>query len=513
MVCCVMLFNSPEFLLLFLPVLLGSFAVLEAIGSNPRTKIAVMLTASLLFYAWWDFRYLSLLVLSFLFNFGAALLIARQLNTHRRALLFAAAIAVDLGALFWFKYADFALRNFARLTGDSTFELGIVLPLGISFFTFTQIAFLADVHSGRAREFNLSRYALFVTYFPHLIAGPIIHHAEMMPQFRRIRLSWLNLAIGVTCFIIGLAKKDLLADNLAPIATKIFDAAEHTRAISLFDAWMGALAYTLQLYFDFSGYTDMAIGLSAMFGVRLPLNFNSPYKSASIIEFWQRWHMTLSRFLRDYLYIPLGGNRKGEPRRYVNLLVTMFLGGIWHGAGWTYMLWGAIHGVMLAGNHLWRRIWPPTPARYRIWTRGVAWGITFLAVVAAWVPFRARTLSATVTLWRSMFAEPLRLPTVWFRHFGALASQLPRWLLTDSDSLLDPRLALPLLLFALLLALVFPNTQQFMSQYPAALGAETASATWHSWRPAWHWMVTISVIATACLLGLFQPSVFIYFQF
>ncbi len=316
------------------------------------------------------------------------------------------AIAVNLIFLIYFKYANFFVDNLNQLTGSAWTFAQVVLPLGISFFTFTQIAFLVDTYQGKVKEFNFVHYALFVTYFPHLIAGPVLHHAEMMPQFARravCRINWDNVAVGLSIFVLGLAKKVLLADSVADFSTPVFEAVKAGGEPMLIEAWVGALAYTLQLYFDFSAYSDMAIGLSLMFNVRLPLNFNSPYKATSIIEFWRCWHMTLSRFLRDYLYIPLGGSRLGAPRRYANLVITMLLGGLWHGAGWTFVIWGALHGFYLLVNHAWRGL----KARMG-WSDGGrlaalgAGALTFLAVVAGWVFFRADSFSTAVTMLQGM---------------------------------------------------------------------------------------------------------------
>jgi D-alanyl-lipoteichoic acid acyltransferase DltB (MBOAT superfamily) len=261
--------------------------------------------------------------------------------------LLASAIAVNLILLGYFKYANFFADNLNHFAGTALPIGQVILPLGISFFTFTQIAFLVDTYQGKVKEFNFVHYTLFVTYFPHLIAGPVLHHKEMMPQFAKrnvCHLNWDNVAVGLSIFVLGLAKKVLIADSLAEFATPIFSAVAAGGQPMLFEAWIGALAYTLQLYFDFSAYSDMAIGISLMFNVRLPMNFNSPYKATSIIDFWRRWHMTLSRFLRDYLYIPLGGSRNGKAQRYLNLMITMLLGGLWHGAGWTFVIWGGLHG-------------------------------------------------------------------------------------------------------------------------------------------------------------------------
>jgi D-alanyl-lipoteichoic acid acyltransferase DltB (MBOAT superfamily) len=266
---------------------------------------------------------------------------------------------------------------------------------------------LVDTYQGKVKEYNFIHYTLFVTYFPHLLAGPVLHHREMMPQLqlhKNYQLDWDNIATGLLLFTLGLCKKTLLADSFAPYANAIFDAAQHGMLLTTYEAWSGALAYTMQIYFDFSGYTDMALGIALMFNIRLPINFDSPYKATSIIDFWRRWHMTLSRYLRDYLYIPLGGNRKGKMRRYINLLLTMLLGGLWHGAGWTFILWGALHGLYLSINHLWReqvtaKFALTLPARISALLGGT---LTFIAVVFAWVVFRSHDLSSASVMLNSM---------------------------------------------------------------------------------------------------------------
>ncbi len=351
-----MLFNSYLFIFVFLPVTFAGFFWIAR--SSHRLAALWLAAASVYFYGYWNPKFVTLLLASIIFNYGMGYAIGhvRVGSGNRAKLLLIIAIAANLILLGIFKYTNFFIKTINDAAGTGISLLDIVLPLGISFFTFTQITFLVDVYRGIAREYLFVHYLLFVTYFPHLIAGPIIHHQQMMPQFENAatyRINSEDIAIGVSMFAIGLAKKVLLADNFADCSTKVFTAASRGDELQFVEAWSGALSYTLQLYFDFSGYCDMAIGLSKMFGIDLPLNFNSPYKAPNIIEFWRRWHMTLSQFLRDYLYIPLGGNRKGVGRRYANLMLTMLLGGLWHGASWTFVIWGALHGAFLMINHGW----------------------------------------------------------------------------------------------------------------------------------------------------------------
>jgi len=404
-----MLFNSYEFIFLFFPLVLAGFF---AIGRrHARAAAGFLGCASLFFYGWWSVEALPLLIGSIAFNYtsGSWLLPEPGRNERARKYLLMVTLAANLTLLAFFKYADFfidSLNHGLTASGITPLPLlHVVLPIGISFYTFTQIAYVVDCWAGKVRERRFVNYLLFVTYFPHLIAGPVLHHAQMMPQFAdpaTYRPQGERLARGLAIFVLGLAKKILLADPLGQCADLVFNAAGTGTMPSFASAWLGVLAYTLQIYFDFSGYSDMAIGLSLCLGVQLPLNFDTPYRSTSIIDFWRRWHITLSTFLRDYLYLPLGGNRRGEVRRYVNLMLTMLIGGLWHGAAWTFVLWGGLHGAYLAVNHLWRR-WAGESATFSAWVRATTWLITFLCVTLAWVLFRASSIEAAMTLYGSMF--------------------------------------------------------------------------------------------------------------
>jgi alginate O-acetyltransferase complex protein AlgI len=501
-----MLFNSYEFLLAFLPLTLAGYF---ALGRRTPLLAAGWLTiASLFFYGWWDPRYLPLLLGSILFNYTLGRVIAQRSGRPAAGRLLAFAVSVNLALLIGFKYTALIVDTANTLTGAGSWVPHIVLPLGISFFTFTQIAFLVDAWAGKVRETRLVHYALFVTYFPHLIAGPVLHHHEMMSQFdrrRNYRPCLNNFLIGTSIFVFGLAKKVLLADNLAPHASVVFD---RTTDPGLIVAWGGALAYTFQLYFDFSGYSDMAIGLSRLFGVRLPLNFSSPYKATTISEFWRRWHMTLSRFLRDYLYIPLGGNKHGSARRYANLMVTMLLGGLWHGAGWNFMLWGGLHGACLCIQHLWSRLARPLP-------RPLALAVTFIAVVLAWVFFRATTLSGALDMLAGMGgAHGVGLPDA----IGARLGPLHAWLAQagvhfyagGGEQFVATWSWVALAAF---IAFCCPNTQQWHARLrPAIERVRSADPRLHfSLRP--FWAVGLGLASAACILALSRPSEFLYFQF
>jgi len=405
-----MLFNSYGFIFLFLPVVLLGFFQLARF--NHAYAAGWLALSSLFFYGYWNPAYVGLLLGSIVCNYAFGLWIAKAIgkrDTGNGKRLLAVAIVANLALLGYYKYANFFLTSVNSAVG-ANWSLGdIILPLGISFFTFTQIAYLVDTYQGKVKEYNFIHYVLFVTYFPHLIAGPVLHHKEMMPQFRHestYRFNYENMAVGMTIFFIGLFKKVVIADGVADYVGPVFGAPAAGMQLTFVEAWAGALCYALQLYFDFSGYSDMAIGLSRMFGVTLPLNFHSPYKSVNIIEFWRRWHMTLSRFLRDYLYFPLGGNRKGKGRRYINLMATMLLGGLWHGAGWTYVIWGGLHGLYLIINHAWHALRrtlgqdPEQPLSRPMHLLSAL--LTFLAVTIAWVFFRADTFGHATAIVQAM---------------------------------------------------------------------------------------------------------------
>lgn len=402
-----MLFNSYAFIFAFLPIV---FFIYFYLNSKKLTQagVAFLVFASLFFYSWWNIIYLPLILSSMLFNFVMGNYLSKYTTTISKKSFLWFSILANLLLLGYFKYTDFFLINFNGIFNTHVPLPHIILPLGISFFTFTQIAYLVDCYKDKVKEYDFLRYALFVTYFPHLLAGPILHHSEMMPQFACIRnkvKNYKNIALGLFLFSIGLFKKVMIADTFAVWATAGFDKAH---LLNFFEAWMTSLSYTFQLYYDFSGYTDMAIGASLLFNIKLPINFNSPYKALDIQDFWRRWHMTLSRFLRDYIYIPLGGNRQGSARTYVNLLATFILGGIWHGAGWTFVFWGTLHGVALMIHRAWKNF-GFTMNKY------LAWFLTFNFVNIAWIFFRAKEWRDAIDILKSMFDfSKIILPNIIF---------------------------------------------------------------------------------------------------
>src|SRR6202158_4517034 len=388
-----MLFNSYAFIFLFLPIALVGYFVMGRLGN--LAPVIWLALASLVFYSVSNWQFVPLLLASVAFNYVIGLLlISKRLRPGLRVAVLTVGVTGDLLVLGTFKYAGFLAANLNTIFSTGL-TLDILLPVGISFYTFTQIAFLVDAYRGNVARYALPHYALFVTYFPHLIAGPILHHKDMIPQFERAQAKRPDahlILCGLIIFAICLFKKTCLADGIQPLGSLAFG----PNAPTFDQAWLGALAYTFQLYFDFSGYSDMAIGISLMFGIFLPLNFNSPYKAQNIIDFWRRWHMTLSQFLRDYLYIPFGGNRHGSVLRYVNLGITMLLGGLWHGGAWTFVIWGALHGIYLCINHAWNNYGPAVAPGLARLANIAAFALTFLSVVVAWVLFRADSMATAI---------------------------------------------------------------------------------------------------------------------
>lgn len=507
-----MLFNSFVFIFFYLPVALFGYLLLGRF--NHKAAITWLALMSLLFYGYWELSNLVILLVSIGFNYGCGLMIESADGNARKAWL-GFAIVMDILALSYYKYLGFFVGEVNETMGWDLEVVQRALPIGISFFSFTQIAFLVDTYQRKVKERNFVSYVLFVSYFPHLIAGPVLHHKEMMPQFgsqSTSKFSLEDISIGLSIFVIGLAKKVLIADNLSVMVLPVFTAGAHPQLI---EAWFGSLAYTFQIYFDFSGYSDMAIGLSRLFGIKLPLNFNSPYKSLNIIEFWRRWHMTLSRFLRDYLYIPLGGNRYGNFARYRNLMVTMLLGGMWHGAGWTFIIWGGLHGVYLAINHGWQSLSFLHLGHSRI-SSALSWAATFLAVVFAWAFFRAPDLTTAIDVSGGMLGfNGISLPKSMQSYSGlfALANLQPsyngiRWI--DFGGI-----RVPILMGAMVIAWIMPNTQELFEKFKPCIEqmARPGSKARLYWHPSASWAIVISMLFVVCVLNMNNVSEFLYFQF
>lgn len=471
-----MLFHSPLFLFVFLPVIfVGAFLLPK------KFLLGWLVLASFIFYGWNHPQYILILGVSVLTNF----VVGRRLEKQACKSTLAVGIACNIALLGYFKYTHFFLSAMNDIAGTTYSSGAIFLPLGISFYTFHQIAYIVDAYRGKTTSQPFLQYCLFVTFFPQLIAGPIARFEETMSQYSSgdtFRPHTKNIAIGLTIFIIGLFKKVVLADTMEPYVAQTYFMAKNGIDPPFLFAWLGALSYTMQLYFDFSGYADMAIGLARLFGIQLPTNFNSPYRATNISEFWQKWHMTLSRFLRDYLYIPLGGSHKGFTRTGMNLLVTMVLGGLWHGAGWTFLIWGCMHGLYLLIHHAWRSCHdyvPPIPFL-------LSWPLTFGAIVISWVIFRAETTAIGINVLQGMFSfNTYFSPLVYQSLQATFHTNIPRgWVWV---------------FFLLCIVLFAPNTEHILQRWNQTRRSAAALALMT--------MISISFI------GLHTERPFLYFQF
>jgi alginate O-acetyltransferase complex protein AlgI len=529
-----MLFNSQEFLFVFLPLTLLGFYLLGSVSRQAAILWIILL--SLVFYGWW--RPVNILIIgpSITINYALASILLRlsQEETSRglsRAVLLLG-IAFNVMFLSFFKYIDFLYGTINDVFGANLILTHIILPLGISFITFQKIAFLIDVQAGRVKTFTFREYCTFVLFFPQLIAGPIVHYREMMPQFASAtcRFNKESFAIALTLLFFGLFKKVVLADNIAPLVTPIYEHSAAAGKTPFLLAWMAAVGFTLQIYFDFSGYTDMALGLARFFGIKLPPNFNSPLKAPSIIDFWLRWHMTLTRFLTAYLYNPLVlwlTRRRAEKGRpgfglrnpslgafvsllMVPLITTMFISGLWHGAGYGFVIWGLLHGIFLTINHGWRVFvahrWSNRPSYERI-MKPTGFTVTFLSVSAAMVFFRASTVTSAIDLVKGVIGLN---GFSWPHGVGAIAQNYG----TDSEK---AAMWIAALLF---IALVCPNTLQMLAPYEPALGVKRRSAApmigatrIPTWNPSLPWAVAVSTLAAIAVVSVGGPSEFLYWQF
>ena len=496
-----MLFNSYVFIFAFIPlVLIGTWVARSAFG--PYGAITALVLASLYFYAYESWTLLLLLIGSIIGNYVISGEIIK--SAYSKAWMWIG-VAANLILLGYFKYYNFFLENVETISGVPINFTRVALPIGISFYTFQQIAWCVDCYQRKNSTRNLASYALFVSFFPQLIAGPIVHHSQIIKQFlssRFARFTYWGILIGIAIFAVGLFKKKILADSFAAYATPVFVAADQMEVVTFVGAWTAALSYTFQIYFDFSGYSDMAVGLAYMFNVRLPINFYSPYKARSIMDFWRRWHITLTLFLRDYLYIPLGGNRYGLSRRWANLMTTMLLGGLWHGANWTFVFWGALHGFYLVINHGFRHIVARSAgllaASNALWFGMLAWTITFFAVVVAWVPFRTTTFWGTKTFLLAMVSP------------GSLTS------ISEAIVGVDPALW-GFLTAGFLLCLACPNTAQIFTRVRATYQYVPAGRAFGVipivFTPTLFWFAAAGVVAGIAVFYQAPTTEFLYWQF
>ncbi len=525
-----MLFNSFEFIFFFLPIALLVFFQLGGRGYH-KLALGWLVVISLCFYGYGSTASLGLFLFSLIFNYGMGKLLDERLALSiSRQLRLSFGIVVNLALLGYFKYANFFVGSVNGIFATEFKIEQILLPLAISFFTFGQISYLVDTYRGKINDDSFLSYCFFVSFFPKLIAGPITRHPEIVPQLQAsgmYQFNWDNFAVGLTIFSIGLFKKLIFADPLAPFVLQVFGAANQGIELTFGEAWLGALAYSLQLYFDFSGYTDMAIGVSRLFGIKLPLNFNSPYKAAKITQLWANWHMTLTRFFRDYLYLPLGrwlrplrlGNEKQSHQRqlYINILIAMTLTGLWHGAGWNFVLWGYLNGVYLIVHQKWRELRRSLGHDLRKstwWGYALGWCLTFTAWVIALVVSRSRNLTTIWTMWQAMFG---------FRGFSLTESlaATPNGLMPNIYTNAGSNIILKVMLL-LLLAVLAPNTQQWIGRYQPALDHYVlkAPSNWKTklwkrlqWQPHQLWSLISATIMIIAISSLSQETRFIYFQF
>jgi alginate O-acetyltransferase complex protein AlgI len=512
-----MLFNSFIYLGVFLPI---TALVYFAIGVRQyhRLSIAWLVAASLLYYGWWNPAYLGLIIGSSLFNFSAGMMLGndRDYSAAIRLWILRIAITANILLLCYFKYANFFVDNINWALGSEFSIDKIILPLAISFVTFQKIAYLVDAYRGETKDYNFLHFLLFVTFFPQLIAGPIVHHFEMMPQFDKdetYKPRWRNLEVGVTILVIGLFKKVVIADGIAAYARPVFLAAEAGEALSIGEAWLGATAFALQLYFDFSGYTDMAIGSARIFGIKLPINFYSPFKSLNISDFWRRWHMTLTRFITAYIYTPLSIKMARlcaahdwglQPQFWLSsaypLMITFLLAGFWHGVGWNFLIFGFLQGAFLIGNAAWReyrkRILGHRLKDSSFFGRLTSRFLTIAAFIWSLVFFNAKTTHGAMTLSAAMFGA-----NGWSWSIGAEP--------------LAKMVGLQIILFAIIFLL--PNTQQFMIDYEPSLEpvrTERMSILERiRWRPSRNWALFVGGLFAFALLQMNRISEFIYYQF
>ena len=514
-----MLFSSWQFIFLFLPVTVAGFFLIPAQPSWPR-KIW-LLAASLFFYGYWKIEYVPLLLISIAGNYAIAELITRHRHHRAAKAAFIAGISLNLLLLGYYKYTNFILHALGRVAHHDFGRFDILLPLAISFFTFTQIGYLVDVYRNQSLHYRFLDYTLFVVFFPHLIAGPIVRHWEIIPQFagRILKANLADASVGTALFLIGLYKKVLLADPLSSYVAAVYGAAAGGVTLPWFDAWFGTLAFGLQIYFDFSGYSDMAIGLARLCGIKFPINFDSPYQAGSINEFWSRWHITLTRFLREYLYFPLGGNRCGPWRHVFNIMVTMLLSGLWHGAGWTYVIWGGLHGFYLVVAHQWQRFTKWRGWRLSHWSyRYLSVALTFLVVLFAWVFFRAPNVPVATRVLASMVGKhgltmsdqvtnPAKIPGRWWAAMGV--KFVPQ---TVAVPHYTP--VIQLVVVMLVIAMFLPNAQQLLAAYAPAIepaqrpGWFRLKLGWGSgllFGAAFFWVLRTFYVAA--------PSPFLYFNF
>ena len=513
-----MLFSSWNFIVYFLPAALFVFYLIPV--SFEVIRKTWLIAASLFFYGYWKIDYVPLLIISIVVNYSLAEGIIRVHRSLQAKWLVFVGVSLNLLLLGYFKYTNFAVSFLSFIIQKDLGNFNIILPLAISFFTFTQISYLVDVYRDRHVHYRFLDYFLFVVFFPHLIAGPIVRHWEIIPQFatREFRVNRDNFGVGMALFLLGLFKK-FIADSAALYADDVYNGAAQGAALSTVDAWIGTVAFALQIYFDFSSYSDMAIGLARMFGIKFPHNFESPYKAGSIIVFWERWHRTLTRFLREYVYFSLGGNRRGLPRQIFNIMVTMLLSGLWHGAGWTFVIWGALHGTFLVIVHLWRLLKARFNWNFAHWTyQTVSVLATFAVVCLTWTFFRAPNVGVAGKVLGNMLAlHGFSVPQEWIgptTHFGHLLGKAGfQFVATNALDIKHYDNALGTIATLLFICWAMPNSQQLLAKYHPIL--EPVKPSWLRINLGFWTGLVLGFLLYLILRNSFvsEPSPFIYFNF
>lgn len=486
-----MIFNSFVFIFVFLPIVFTMYFLLNRFKMYQLALVGLVL-GSLFFYGYFKPQYLFIILSSILVNYAVGTAMNNTNTVRNKKMLLSLGIVFNVLLLGFYKYADFFITNFNVLFDKEYSLLNLLLPLGLSFITFQQIAYLVDTYRGETKGYKLSTYALFVTFFPQLIAGPIVHHKEVTSQFeeeKNKRINWDNISKGIFIFLIGLNKKVVIADTVAIWAN---DGFANYQNLTFLESWVTSLAYTVQLYFDFSGYCDMAIGLALLFNIKLPVNFNSPYKARNIQEFWKKWHMTLNRFLTTYVYFPLGGSRKGAFRTYFNIFIIFFISGFWHGAGWPFIIWGILHGLASITLRLWGKTKIQLPYL-------LSWFITFQFVNLAWVYFRSNTVEQANTIIAKMFNPDWGEFATFFSHpvrnFAEAATHQYGFINFN-----NPKIIVLSLIILLAVAFFAKNSIQFIENF----------------KYDWPRIVYTQVLLIIVLISVFfmqKNSVFLYFNF
>ncbi len=493
-----MLFNSYVFVFLFFPIVVLGYFLLNSFKKYEIAKV-FLIAASLYFYGYFNWSYLLIIVLSIVLNYiFSAILLSKECNNVLRKLIFAVAMCLNIGSLGIFKYYDFFIGNINAVFNMSLSLLNILLPLGISFFTFQQLSYIIDSYKGDVPKYSFFDYALFVSYFPQLIAGPIVTHDEMVPQFADVSKKKFNIdnfACGLYGFALGLGKKVIIADTFGLVVDSAFTDVSN---LGTLNAVFVMLAYTFQIYFDFSGYSDMAMGIGKMMNIDIIQNFDSPYKAVGIVDFWKRWHITLTRFFTRYIYIPLGGNRKGEIRTYINILIVYLVSGVWHGANWTFIIWGILHGVASVVTRFTDKKTGLFSQKSSKSLKAILWCLTFVFLNLTWVMFRADSVAQAFDFYKELFSF----------NFVELNADFLKLMQIDGVYLLSK--FIPLVgdyIKTYCWALIF------VTAFILSVFAKNVSSRIHNYKVKWYHPVITAAILFWCIMSFGGESSFLYWNF